>query len=173
MKIYTKTGDTGKTSLLSGKRVLKNHIRIETYGVIDELSSFIGFMRGFEIPTNTQEQLISIQNKLFSIASILSDDEEKYSAKLTKITENDINELEKNIDEINKQLPELKNFILPGGEKVVGIAHVCRTICRRAERLTVTLSLESKIDLNILTFLNRLSDYFFVLARKLAQKAKN
>ena len=169
MKIYTKTGDSGKTSLLSGNRVSKNHIRIETYGAIDELSSFIGYLRGHEIPQTIHEQLVFVQTKLFDIASLLSDDDGKYSAKLPQIKENDINKLEKDIDEIIKSLPELKNFILPGGNKIVGLAHICRTVCRRAERLTVTLSEENKIDENILTFLNRLSDYFFALSRKLAQ----
>jgi len=166
MKIYTKTGDKGTTSLLSGNRVSKYNIRIEAYGTIDELNSFIGYLRSLEIDSETLEKLIFIQTKLFSIGSILALDENKYNIQIPEIVEQDILMLENEMDKIEAIVPKLKNFILPGGHPTVGLAHVCRSICRRAERLIVRLAEENEINELIIIFVNRLSDYFFMLSRK-------
>lgn len=166
MKIYTKTGDKGKTSLLSGNRVSKYHLRIEAYGTIDELNSFIGLLRSLEIDELTKDNLIYIQNCLFSIGSTLALDENKYNIEIPKVKDANIEFIENEIDRINKEVPELKYFLLPGGHQAVGYSHVCRTVCRRAERLIVKLSEETKIEEFLIIFINRLSDYFFMLARK-------
>lgn len=166
MKIYTKTGDKGQTSLLSGKRVSKNYIRIEAYGTIDELNSFVGLIRSFDIDETTKGNLIFIQNCLFSIGSCLATDEKKHNLKNSEISEKDIEFLEKEMDKIEEQLPKMKNFILPGGHQTVAITHICRTVCRRAERIIVELSEKEKIEDVIIMFINRLSDYFFMLSRK-------
>ena len=168
MKIYTKTGDKGETSLLSGNRVPKNHIRIETYGIIDELSSYIGFLRGFKIEQEICDFLIFIQKKLFIIGSELSLDENIHNINIAQIKISDIELLEKEIDKYDKILPKLTKFIIPGGNKKVGLAHICRTISRKAERLIVALSQQAEININILKFINRLSDYFFTLSRIIA-----
>jgi cob(I)alamin adenosyltransferase len=165
MKIYTKTGDTGLTSFLSGNRAPKNHIRIEAYGSVDELNSFIGLLRSQDLDENSKETLFYIQNKLFSIGSNLASDENKKGIELPKITDDDIQILEQEMDKMEEELTPLKNFIIPGGHQAVGISHICRSVCRRAERRCVELSLESTVDLEILKFLNRLSDYFFMLSR--------
>ena len=172
MKIYTKTGDKGETSLLSGNRVPKNHIRIETYGVVDELNSYIGYLRGFKIEQEICDFLIFIQKKLFIIGSELSLDENKHNINIAQIIVSDIELLEKEIDKYDKVLPKLKNFIIPGGNKKVGLTHICRTISRKAERLIVTLSQQAEININILKFINRLSDYFFTLSRIIAMNDK-
>lgn len=171
-KVYTKTGDSGYTSLLGGTKVLKNNLRIEAYGTIDELNSFIGLLSDNLISETSkfvdlQLQLNIIQNDLFKIGSIISKDPLKdIGFDLPNISLNDIEKLEKWIDTMDSILPELKNFILPGGHTLVSLSHVCRTICRRAERLCV---LES-IDGDILIYLNRLSDYFFMVARTISLK---
>jgi len=166
MKIYTKTGDKGQTSLLSGNRVSKYDLRIESYGTVDELNSFIGFLRSLEIDNETNQFLFSIQNKLFSIGSTLALDENKCKIKIPKLTESDIQFIEKEIDRIDEQLPKLNHFLLPAGHQTVGMAHICRCVCRRAERLIVKLSEEAEIEDLIIIYINRLSDYFFMLARK-------
>jgi len=166
MKIYTKTGDKGQTSLLSGNRVSKYNSRIEAYGTVDELNSFIGFLRSLDIDTYTVELLKLIQNRLFSIGSTLALDENKYNIVIPKISEIDIEILEKEMDRIESELPKLSNFILPGGHQSVGMAHICRSVCRRAERLIVKLSENEEIDELVIKFVNRLSDYFFMLSRK-------
>jgi cob(I)alamin adenosyltransferase len=168
LKIYTKTGDTGKTSLLSGERVEKSEIRIEAYGTVDELNSFIGLLLCEIIDREIHEQLNVVQNKLFNLGSILATASEK-SFKLPQISEVDILFLETKIDEMNENLPELKNFILPGGNKAVALCHVCRTVCRRAERETVRISNLSEKDFIGIKYLNRLSDYFFVLSRYISK----
>ncbi|MDO9262231.1 MAG: cob(I)yrinic acid a,c-diamide adenosyltransferase [Flavobacteriaceae bacterium] len=176
MKIYTKTGDKGKTSLIGGKRVSKADLRIEAYGTIDELNAYIGLLRDQSIDLQTKNNLLSIQNHLFSIGTILALDpeNEKFSSDdnpyaTLNITIEDINILEKEMDEMNKKLPDLAHFILPGGHPSVSICHICRTICRRTERISVALNEESSVSEKIIIYLNRLSDYFFVLARKLTQ----
>ncbi len=167
MLIYTKTGDSGYTSLFSGGRVLKSDIRISAYGTIDELSSFIGLLRCNEIPQRDKNMLISIQKELINISSELAVKKGNKFV-IDKILENKIRKLEKEIDFINIDLQPLKEFILSGSNKINSICHICRTVCRRAERFVVKLSEEEKINPLLLKYLNRLSDYFFVLARQFA-----
>lgn len=167
-KIYTKGGDKGNTSLLGGTRVPKYHERIEAYGTLDELNAFVGLLRDQHISCYYKDNLLSILEKIFTIESMLASDKPENIKKLPKIREEDVLFLEKQIDEMNEVLPELKMFILPGGHPVVSYCHICRTICRRAERFTIKLSRDVKVDDLIIKYLNRLSDYFFVLGRKLA-----
>ena len=171
-KIYTKGGDKGNTSLLGGTRVPKYHDRIEAYGTIDELSAFVGMLRDQHISCYYKDNLLHILEKLFIIESNLASDKPDNLKSLPVIREKDILFLEKQIDEMNEKLPELKMFILPGGHPIVSYCHICRTICRRAERFTIKLSKEFEIDDLIIKYLNRLSDYFFVLGRKLALDLK-
>jgi cob(I)alamin adenosyltransferase len=168
-KIYTKTGDDGTTGLVGGNRVKKYDPRLEGYGTVDELNSCIGIIRSYDIPEEIKNLLIQIQNKLFNIGSRLASDEkgEAYTANLS-IKDEDIKVLEKAIDEFEAGLPELTNFILPGGELSVAQCHMARTICRRAERRIVEFSEETPIQPEIIKYINRLSDFFFVLARKLS-----
>ncbi len=168
MKIYTKTGDDGKTSLIGGERVQKNHPRIEAYGTVDELNSFIGILRAQEIDAHSKDFLINIQNNLFTICSLLAADSEKTEKKLPQINQEDVSSLEKEIDEMNDKLPEIHSFVLPGGNQVVSYSHIARTICRRAERTIIKLSEEMPVNNIIIKYLNRLSDFLFVLARKFA-----
>ena len=169
-KIYTKTGDKGQTSLIGGTRVPKYHPRIEAYGTVDELKSYIGLIRDQDIANEIKNLLIEIQDRLFTIESQLAHDPDtKLNRPLPIIYEEDVEKLEKAIDSMNEELPELSSFILPGGHVIVSHCHVARCICRRAERLTIRLSeLHPVEDLNI-KYLNRLSDYLFVLARKLGK----
>ena len=165
MKIYTKTGDQGKTSLFGGSRVNKDHIRIEAYGSVDELNSWIGVLRS-HVETEDQEILIQIQNNLFNIGSILATEKET-AYPIPMIDDEHISNLESWMDKNNDNLPDLKNFVLPGGHESVGFAHVCRTVCRRSERRVISLTESSEIPANLVIYLNRLSDFLFVLARKL------
>ncbi len=168
MKIYTKSGDKGKTSLLSGERVEKYDIRINAYGTIDELNSFVGLLIASDINKNYKEFLLKIQNDLYNAGALLAVRKDvKFD--LPKINEEDIIITEKEIDTLTKELPPLKEFILPGGNEASSRAHICRSICRRAERLAVELSQKEQIDERLIIYLNRLSDYFFVLARKILQ----
>ena len=169
-KIYTKGGDKGETSLLGGTRVPKYHDRIEAYGTVDELNSFIGLIRDQEIPNQFKDILLKIQNDLFTAESHLAADKIENTERLPKLGNPEIALLEYEIDEMNSVLPELKNFILPGGHTVVSYCHIARTICRRAERLTIKLADKYEVDGLIIKYLNRLSDYLFVLARRLAQE---
>lgn len=168
MKIYTKTGDQGQTSLLGGSRVNKYNIRIESYGTVDELNSYIGIIRSSEISQKQKEALIEIQNKLFTIGSQLATEPGKENANLPLIQDEDITFLEKGIDNMDSSLPPMKNFVLPGGHPVVAHCHVARCICRRAERLVTHLNDESMVPAIILIYLNRLSDYLFILSRKIS-----
>lgn len=167
MKIYTKTGDSGKTSLLSGERVSKYNMRIEAYGTVDELNSFVGYLRSSEIKKEDVSFLIKIQNYLFNIGSFLAMSKVNPKIKIKQITDENIEELENEMDKIELNLPKLTNFILPGGNQAVSLSHICRSICRRTERLCVQLSENEIIDEKIIVFFNRLSDYFFVLSRKI------
>lgn len=169
-KIYTKTGDKGQTSLIGGTRVQKYHPRIEAYGTIDELKSYIGIIRDHEVSKATADLLIEIQDRLFTIESQLAyDPDTKLSRPLPSIDEKDVGLLESSIDAMNEQLKPLSSFILPGGHILVSHCHVARCICRRAERIVIRLSeLHQVDDLNI-KYLNRLSDFLFVLARKMAK----
>jgi cob(I)alamin adenosyltransferase len=172
MKIYTKTGDKGQTSLIGGTRVPKHHIRIESYGTVDELNSYIGLIMCQNIDENSQKILKEIQDRLFTIGSSLASDPEKSRMKIPDLKEGDVLLLENEMDKMNEVLPELKHFILPGGNTVTSYCHIARCVCRRAERLAINLATESFVDNNITIYLNRLSDYLFVLARKLSNDAK-
>ena len=167
MKIYTKKGDKGETSLLGGTRVKKSHIRIESYGTVDELNSWLGLIRDQNISADTKKILIHIQDRLFTIGSHLASDPNKKGIKIPDIKEEDITTLEKEMDKMNKVLPEMKNFVLPGGHTTVSYCHIARCVCRRAERCAVHLASEEKVEDIIIKYLNRLSDYLFVLSRKL------
>jgi len=172
MKIYTKTGDSGKTSLLGGTKVFKNNPRIEAYGAVDELNSYIGLLSDFSNDDNAKVILKEIQDRLFTIGAELACDPDKNSRMaLPDLHESDVELLEKEIDKMQEELPVMKNFILPGGHPAVSFAHVARCVCRRAERCVVNLQ-ENKgaVDQLIIKYLNRLSDYLFVLARYLGMK---
>jgi cob(I)alamin adenosyltransferase len=169
MKIYTKTGDKGLTSLIGGTRVPKYNLRIESYGTIDELNSWIGLIRDQKINEASGVTLLEIQDRLFTIGSLLASDPEKSRMKLPSLIEGDITRLEQEIDTMEAELPPLTSFILPGGNPAVSYVHIARCVCRRAERLVVHLSEEAVIDQIIAIYLNRLSDYLFVLARKYSQ----
>jgi len=176
MKIYTKTGDKGTTALIGGTRVPKHDLRIETYGTIDELNSFIGLLRDKTNNPEIEKQLIKIQNELFNLGAFLSLDPEKkklangkYRLNIPPISNQLIQRMEKEIDHLNEELPPMTHFILPGGHETVSICHICRTIARRAERRITALSEISEIEDNWIKYLNRLSDYLFVLARKLSK----
>lgn len=169
MKIYTKTGDKGQTSLIGGTRVPKHHIRIESYGTVDELNSYIGLLRDQEMEAHNRSVLLEVQDRLFTIGSSLASDPEKSKMKIPELHEEDITMLEKEIDAMNEVLPPMRNFVLPGGHTTVSFCHIARCVCRRAERLTIELSESSPVNALVIKYLNRLSDYLFVLSRKLAQ----
>lgn len=169
MKIYTKTGDAGTTSLLGGQRVAKHELRIEAYGSVDELNAHLGLLRdecsNFQ---DVQDLLISVQNHLFAMGSHLATEGE-VKFELPGLSLEWIKDLEKAMDAMDAELPPLRNFILPGGHPAVSQAHICRTVCRRAERRTTALATEAQLPEEILPFLNRLSDYLFVLSRYLSK----
>lgn len=169
-KIYTKTGDKGQTSLIGGTRVPKFHPRIEAYGTIDELNSYIGLIRDHDIADHFKDVLLEIQDRLFTAESLIAlDPEAKQPVKLPQLNESDILLLEKEIDAMNEVLPELTNFILPGGHPLVSYCHIARCVCRRAERNTIRLNQSQPVAELVIPYLNRLSDYLFVLARRLAK----
>ena len=170
MKIYTKTGDKGQTSLFGGKRVAKHHVRIDAYGTVDELNSFIGLIRDQDIDKNSIHSLLEIQDRLFTVGSILATDPENTKVKVPQLFPEDISFLEIEIDKMNKQLPEMRSFILPGGNPAVSFCHITRSVCRRAERMISLLSEVERVEETVLIYLNRLSDYLFVLARKIAKE---
>jgi cob(I)alamin adenosyltransferase len=167
LKIYTKTGDQGQTSLIGGTRVAKSHRRIEAYGTIDELNSFLGLAMDHLRPVSLETILPEIQDRLFTIGSALACDPSKETKlKIPDLLEEDITLLEKEIDKMNEALPPLNSFILPGGHVAASTLHVARCVCRRAERLCVRLQKKNEeVAPLIIKYLNRLSDYLFVLAR--------
>jgi cob(I)alamin adenosyltransferase len=169
-KIYTKTGDKGSTSLIGGVRVPKNHIRIESYGTIDELNSFIGMVNDLCGNEQISEQLREIQDRLFTIGSALATDPGKeVKMKLPDLHDTDVTWLENKIDTMNEVLPEMRSFILPGGNIAASTCHVARCVCRRAERICVGMNEQTeRVPQLIIQYLNRLSDYLFVLARYIA-----
>ena len=173
-KIYTKTGDKGTTSLIGGTKVPKSHWRIEAYGTVDELNSYIGLCRDLLVDEKNRSTLQEIQDRLFTIGSALACDPEKEpKMKIPDLVEKDINFLETEIDRMNADLPPMKNFILPGGHATVSHLHIGRCICRRAERCCVRLETEGmEVESIVIKYLNRLSDYLFVLARYTAQELK-
>lgn len=171
MKIYTKKGDEGNTSLIGGRRVPKNDIQIEAYGTVDELNSWIGLIRDAKEAKHYKDEFIEIQDRLFTIGSLLAVADGEVKMKLPEIHEDNIKFLESKIDEMNEGLPEMKSFVLPGGHQIVSHCHIARCVCRRAERMVVAYSKtqnNSQTGL-IMKYLNRLSDYLFVLSRKLTQ----
>jgi cob(I)alamin adenosyltransferase len=163
-KIYTKTGDEGETSLFGGKRLLKNNIRIEAYGTVDELNAFVGLVRDFVTDGYSKEMLKAIQDILFTIGANLASDPGK-SMPVPDIKPSDVEALESAIDNMESQLPVLKNFILPGGHPLISYCHLARCVCRRAERQVISLNEVEAVEAILLQYLNRLSDYFFVLGR--------
>ena len=168
MKIYTKTGDKGKTSLFGGERVWKDNLRIKAYGTVDEVNAYIGLALTEIRDEELTKTLNEIQNQLFVVGGDLAAPEDKGNSKnfkIPRVTEEYVTFAEQRIDFYTSKLPELKHFILPGGTKGASFLHVARTICRRAEREIITLSKEAEIGINVIIFLNRLSDLFFVLAR--------
>jgi cob(I)alamin adenosyltransferase len=169
MKIYTKTGDKGQTSLIGGTRVPKHHLRIETYGTIDELNSWLGLLRDLSTDDHSITVLLEIQDRLFTIGAQLASDPEKSKMKLPELFLTDIDLLEKEIDRMEAELPVLTSFVLPGGHPLVSNTHIARCVCRRAERLVSQLSEETAVNELIVSYLNRLSDYIFVLSRYFAQ----
>ena len=176
MKIYTKTGDKGTTSLFGGTRVPKHHIRIESYGTVDELNSHLGMLRDQQIDDHTHKILLRIQDRLLTIGSTLATDPNKAVLKsgkqrleIPKVSAEDIELLEQEMDRMNDELPPMTNFILPGGHQSVSFCHIARCVCRRAERMATALHEISPFDEMVLMYLNRLSDYLFVLARKLSK----
>ena len=171
MKIYTKTGDKGETALIGGRRVSKADLRIDTYGTVDELNSWIGLVSDQSVNSSRKELLKEIQDRLFTIGSELATDPTKASTKaMPAIVSNDVTRLEQAMDDMDAELPELRAFVLPGGHESVSFCHLARTVCRRAERLVISLNDNSPVDAFVLQYLNRLSDYLFVLGRKMAQE---
>jgi len=172
MKIYTKTGDKGFTSLIGGTRVPKYHLRIESYGTIDELNSYIGLIRDQDITAHDKDFLKEIQDRLFTVGSSLASDPEKSRMVIPDLHLEDIELLELEMDAMNKHLPVLRHFILPGGSNAISYCHIARCVCRRAERISVQLAEESTVDEKVNIYLNRLSDYLFTLARKIGNDNK-
>lgn len=176
MKIYTKTGDNGTTGLFGGTRVPKHHLRIESYGTVDELNSYIGLVKDQAIDNDTKTTLIKIQNDLFTLGSMMATPSKKETLKngeqrlnIPEVDTKSVTYLEKEIDKMNEKLPKMTHFILPGGHTTVSYCHIARCVCRRAERLSVSLHQQEGINPIILTYLNRLSDFLFMLARKLSK----
>lgn len=172
MKIYTKTGDEGTTSLFGGTRVSKSDLRIDTYGTVDELNSYIGLLRDQDVNQKRKDVLAEIQDRLFTIGSILATEPGNTKVKIPSLTEQDIQFLEKEIDAMDAELPPMRFFVLPGGHASVSFGHVARTVCRRAERLTIALDQIEKVEPLVIKYLNRLSDYLFMLCRKMTSELK-
>lgn len=169
MKIYTKTGDKGQTGLYSGKRLSKAHPRVEAYGTVDELNACVGLLRDHVKDEEIRQQLLHQQHHLFALGAAMADDRPE---KAYQLDSNVVTTLEDYMDAMDADLPKMTHFILPGGALSVSHAHLCRTVCRRAERRTVELAEDVIIDASVIIFLNRLSDYFFVLSRHLARLEK-
>jgi len=169
MKVYTKTGDKGTTALFGGTRVPKHNLRIEAYGTVDELNSHIGLIRDQKIDKNTFDVLIEVQDRLFTLGAILATAPGNDKVKVPQLNETDVTFLEEDIDKMNETLPEMRSFVLPGGHTTVSYCHIARCVCRRAERITTQLSEQEEVPSLVLIYLNRLSDYIFVLSRKLSQ----
>lgn len=169
LRIYTKTGDKGETALFGGKRVPKSHLRVDAYGTVDELNAFIGLLRDTVEDTQVKDLLATVQHRLFSVGAHLASDPDK-KILAPDLLPADISLLENDMDKMDSALPPLRNFILPGGHSAVSTCHICRTVCRRAERLVVGLAQSgATVDDLVVQYLNRLSDWFFVLSRKLAK----
>jgi cob(I)alamin adenosyltransferase len=171
MKIYTKTGDTGETSLIGGKRVSKAELRISAYGTVDELNAYVGLLRDQPVNKSRKEVITEIQDRLFTMGSILAAPDPS-EMKLPALSEQDVSWLELEIDKMDKTLPQMRSFVLPGGHRSVSFGHVTRTVCRRAEREVVMLAGHEQVDPLVIKYLNRLSDYLFVLCRKMSDELK-
>jgi cob(I)alamin adenosyltransferase len=169
MKVYTKTGDQGTTSLIGGTRVLKSSLRIESYGTVDELNSNLGLLRDWINDDVLVDWILEIQDRLFTLGSNLAADPNAPTMKLPEISTEDIDSLERWIDEMDEELEPLRLFVLPGGHPTVSQAHISRCVCRRAERIIVDLSQSEEVNPIIMKYLNRLSDFIFVMSRKLAK----
>lgn len=166
--VYTKTGDAGTTALIGGSRVPKTHARLEAYGTVDELNSFIGLLATYVASEADRQFLLGIQNKLFSVGSYLATDQQRTDVRQASvISAADVELVEEQIDAIDSQLPPLRAFVIPGGSRASSVCHVCRTVCRRAERRILSMAEDYPISSELLSYVNRLSDYFFVLSRKL------
>lgn len=170
MKIYTKTGDKGQTSLIGGTRVSKADLRIDTYGTVDELNAYIGLVRDQAINTGRRDLLKEIQDRLFTIGAILASEPEQTKKTIPDLHESDIKLLENQMDEMTEVIPPLRAFVLPGGHQSVSFCHVARTVCRRAERLVILLNENDAVEPLVIRYLNRLSDFLFVLSRKMTQE---
>ncbi len=173
MKIYTKKGDTGTTSLLGGTKVPKNDLRIEAYGTVDELNSYLGLIGDFEAVADQLELIRKVQDRLFVIGSQLANDPSRSLFEVPKLNEADVEHLENSIDDMEALLPPLTNFVLPGGHPANSTAHVARCVCRRAERRVVELNERAPVDPLMLRYLNRLSDWLFVLSRHVSRKTES
>ena len=173
MKIYTKTGDKGVTSLVGGTRVPKTHIRLEAYGTVDELNSNLGFLSTYLLDEKDRNFLQQVQDKLFAVGSHLATDREKTELKAASVISSEhVETMEREIDRLDNLLPPLSAFILPGGSRGAAVCHICRTVCRRAERRILALAEQVEISSELLAYVNRLSDYLFVLSRKMNQDDK-
>lgn len=172
MKIYTKTGDKGTTSLIGGTRLSKAHIRIEAYGTVDELNSYIGMLRDQLVNESRRDLLKEIQDRLFTIGSHLASEPDQTKRILPDLTDGDIVLLEKEMDQITAKIPTLRAFILPGGHQSVSFGHIARTVCRRAERAVIALQQEEEVEEIVIRYLNRLSDYLFMLCRAMTYELK-
>ena len=165
--VYTKTGDEGTTGLIGGTRVSKTDIRLESYGTVDELNAQLGLLVTYLVDEADKDFLLKIQNKLFTVGSYLATDQKKISLNQSSIILlSDIEEIEQQIDKIDEQLPPINRFVIPGGCREAALCHVCRTVCRRAERRILAFAMTCFIDKNVIAFINRLSDYLFLLSRK-------
>lgn len=169
MKVYTKRGDQGTTQLIGGTRVLKSSLRLESYGTVDELNSYMGLLRDLIQNEELEEQILEIQDRLFTIGSHLASDPNNSVMKLPEITTDDVELLEKWIDKLFEEFEPLRMFVLPGGHPVVSHCHIARCVCRRAERVCVDLNQTEEVEPIIIKYLNRLSDYIYTLSRKQAK----
>lgn len=168
--VYTKTGDKGKTGLIGGTRVFKSDTRLEAYGTVDELNSFIGMIRSFRIEDNIADFLIEVQQKLFVVGGYLATDQGRMKVQsATTIYPEDIEYIENEIDRLDANLPQMTHFVLPGGNQLVSYCHIARTVCRRTERVVVKMAEFYPVEESVVKYINRLSDFLFVLARKLCQ----
>lgn len=168
--VYTKTGDKGKTSLIGGTRVPKNHYRLEAYGTVDELNTFIGMIRSYKLDEKSENQILNIQDKLFVLGAYLATDSNAADLRdKLNYDESIIEGLEQEMDRMDSELPPIKNFVLPGGHPGVSYCHISRTICRRAERRVLAMAEHTEVNPWVIRYLNRLSDYLFVLSRYLAK----
>lgn len=172
MKIYTKTGDQGTTALFGGKRVSKADLRIDTYGTVDELNAWVGVLRDLPVNHARRPQLVEIQDRLFTVGSMLATEPGNTKVKIPTLQDSDIEFLEKEMDQMDSLLPPMRFFVLPGGDQAVSFGHVCRTVCRRAERLVISLNETEPVDPQVIIYLNRLSDYLFMLCRIMAFELK-